>query len=248
MSIIIDRLFTEPKVYNGFQNNEQFYKNYTIKKYINVSNFFPAIISMIILRLFNTPTYIVITIALIVYLYTTYINIMETHKKVEFLNSIIYDGNEEPFENESFLELDPKIVDFYYKNRWYIDYNLTSYRKSLEASNNLLRITHNLKNNLMRDPEQLYENAYIEYKEALNNLHSSIYKMISQTVNDDIFNDNLTILKTLLHKHIFELQKYVIKCGYNKYNINISSIINPTNIEYKDDTKTKTYSPHYSFF
>ena len=117
---------------------------------------------------------------------------METHKKVEFLNSIIYDGNEEPFENESFLELDPKIVDFYYKNRWYIDYNLTSYRKSLEASNNLLRITHNLKNNLMRDPEQLYENAYIEYKEALNNLHSSIYKMISQTVNDDIFNDNLT--------------------------------------------------------
>ncbi len=248
MSIIIDRLFTEPKVYTGFSNNEQFYKRHTIKKYINVANFFPAIITMIVLRLFNVSTYIVIISAIVIYLYTTNINMVETHRKVEFLNSIIYNGNEEPFENESYLELDPKIVDFYYKNRWYIDSNLTAYRKSLESTNNLLRIVFNLRNNLMRDPEQLYENAYMEYKEALNNLHSSIYKMISQTVNDDIFNDNLTTLKALLRRHIFELQKYVIKCGYNKYNINIWSIINPTNIECKDDTKTKTYSPHYSFF
>ena len=72
--------------------------------------------------------------------------------------------------------------------------------------------------------------------------------MISHKVNNDVFNDNLEILKTLLRRHIKNIQQGVIKCGYNLYNINIWSIINPTNIECKDDTKTKGYSPHYSFF
>lgn len=248
MSIIIDRLFTEPNVENGFKNNEIFYKKHTIKQYINVANFYPAVISMVILRLFNVSTYIIIILAIIIYIYTTNKSIVDNQKKLDFLNSIIHNNNEEPFNTESYLDLDPKIVDFYYNNRWYIDYNLTAYRKSLEASNNLLKIVYNLRNNLMNHPEQLYENAYMIYKEALNNLHSSIYKMVSQSMNNSIFNDNLIILKKILHKHIFDIQKNVIKCGYNKYGINIWSIINPTNIECKDDTKTNTYSPNYSFF
>ncbi len=146
------------------------------------------------------------------------------------------------------MEYDHKLIDFYYKNRWYTDFNLTAYRKSLEATNNLLRYTYNLSQNLMRNPEQLYRNAYEEYKEALNNLHSSIYKMVSHSVENDVFNDNLTTLKALLRKHIVDIQRNVIKCGYNLYNINIWSIINPSNIECEDDTKTKNYSPNYSFF
>lgn len=153
MSIIIDRLFTEPNVENGFKNNEIFYKKHTIKQYINVANFYPAVISMVILRLFNVSTYIIIILAIIIYIYTTNKSIVDNQKKLDFLNSIIHNNNEEPFNTESYLDLDPKIVDFYYNNRWYIDYNLTAYRKSLEASNNLLKIVYNLRNNLMNHPE-----------------------------------------------------------------------------------------------
>jgi len=248
MSIIIDKLFPEQEVYSGFKNDENFNKKHNIKKYINVENFFPSIILMVILRLLNISTNIVILSAIIIYFYITNTNINENKKKIDFLNSIIYNGNEEPFETKSYLDLDKNIVNFYYNNKWYIDYNLSAYRKSLECTNNLLEIVYNLRNNLMKDPEQLYENAYIEYKDALNNLHSSIYKMISQTINNDIFNDNLLILKNLLKKHIDDIQKYVIKCGYNKYSINIYSIINPTNLECKNDMNTKTYSSNYSFF
>lgn len=248
MSVIIDKLFTQPKVYSGFRQNEDFYNKLKREQYINVKNILPSVILMIILRMLNISTVYVILGAISIYIYVTYHNIKKNHKKLKLLNSIIFNDCEEPFETESYLELDQNLIDFYYKNRWYIDYNLTSYRKSLEATNNLLRIAYNLKYNLMREPEQLYRNAYMEYKEALNNLHSSIYKMISHKVNDDIFNDNLNTLKKLLRKHIINIQKSVIKCGYNLYGINIWSIINPTNIEYEDDTKTKNYSPHYSFF
>lgn len=248
MSIIIDRLFTKPYVESGFIENEKFYNRLVQKRYINVQNFIPAIIIMIFLRILNFNNQYVFFIALGVLLYTMKTNVEENQKKIKFLNNIMFNDYEEPFETKSYLEYDQKLIDFYYDNRWYIDYNLSSYRKSLESTNNLLRITYNLNENLMREPEQLYRNAYMEYKKALNNLHSSIYKMISQQVNNDIFNDNLIILKKLLRKHIEELQKRVIKCGYNLYDINIWSIINPSNIELENDIKTKGYSQHYSFF
>ncbi len=248
MSIIIDRLFTKPNVPSGFRQDEQFYNAMVRRRYINVRNFIPAVITMTIMRLINLPTNSVIFMGIVAYTVATYYNIQENQKKLKFLNNIIFNDYEQPFDTESYLEMDPSIIEFYYKNKWYIDYNLTAYRKSLEATNNLLRLEYNLKDNLMRQPEQLYRNAYMEYKEALNSLHSSIYKMVSHRVNDDVFNDNLTTLQKLLKEHIKNIQQDVIKCGYNLYNINIWSIINPTNIECEDDTKTKGYSPHYSFF
>ncbi len=248
MPVIIEKLLTKPKVYSGFEQNEKFYQNIKRKRFINVRNFFPAVVIMVILRILYVPSIYVALAALIVYAYTTYTNIIENNKKIDFLDSIMFNDNVEPFEIESYLEYDQKLIDFYYKNKWYADFNLTAYRKSLEATNNLLRYTYNLSQNLMKQPEQLYRNAYEEYKEALNNLHSSIYKIVSHSVEDDIFNDNLTTLQALLRKHIVDIQKNVIKCGYNLYDINIWSIINPTNIECEDDTKTKNYSPNYSFF
>jgi len=248
MSIVIDRLFTQPYVRSGFTNNEKFYNRLVRERYLNAKNFFPAALTMVILRVLNVSNVFVALSGLSVYIYVTKINIEKNMEKLDLLNSLIFNKNEEPFETESYLEMDQSIIDFYYKNKWYVDYNLTAFRKSLQATNNLLRLSYNLQYNLMRDPEQLYRNAYMEYKEALNNLHSSIYKMISDQVNNDVFNDNLTTLESLLKKHIKTLQKNVIKCGYNLYDINIWSFINPKNIELEDDTKTKNYSPHYSFF
>lgn len=248
MSLILDKLFTEPKVYSGFEQNVDFNNKLERKKYINVKNIVPAIVAMILLRLLSLPTYIVLLGALLTYLYFTYRNVGTNKHKLDFLNNILFTPNVQPFETKSYLEYDPKLIDFYYDNRWYINSNLTAYRKSLRAVNNLLRLEYNLEQNTMAYPEQLYENAYLHYKEALNNLHSSIYKMIAQTVNNDIFNNNLTILEKMLKKHIKNIQQSVIKCGYNLYDINIDSYINPSNEECKDDTKAPGYSPNYSFF
>jgi hypothetical protein len=248
MNIIIDKLFSEPYVESGIKQNEKFSNKILLKNIINVKNFLPFVIIMIILRIFNVNNNLTILIGIIVLITTIIYNNNELNKKILFLNNIIYNGEEEPFNLESYLELDHEIVNFYYENRWYINDNLRSYRKSLKATNNLLRIKYNLNENLMIYPENLYKNAYIEYKEALNELHSSIYKMTSHRINNEIFNDNLKKLERILKKHIDEIQKKIIKCGYNKYDINIWSIINPTNIEKENDIKTKNYSPHYSFF
>jgi hypothetical protein len=248
MSIIIDRLFTQPEIYSGFNDDEKFYAKLKRKRYIDIKNFMPSIILAVVFRFLNISLQYILVSTIVLYIYVTNNNIRENQKKIKLLNSIMFNDEEEPFDLQSYLELDQDIVDFYYKNRWYIDCNMTSYRKSLVSANNILRIAHNLEHNLMKYPEQLYQNAYMEYKESLNNLHSSIYKMISQPVNDDIFNDNLIILKKLLWKHIVNIQRKVIKCGYNLYDINMWSIINPSNIELEDDTKSKGYSSHYSFF
>lgn len=242
-SIILDRLFSNPEVESGFNEGDS-----NIKKYINTKNILPAIGIMFLLRVLMMSSQVVLIGGIIGYVVFVYYNLRESKKKLDLLNGILFENQEYPFQIKSYLGNDDQIINFYYKNRWYIDYNLTAYRKSLQAVNNLLKIEYNLTENLMKYPEQLYQNAYLEYKEALNNFHSSIYKMISQTVNDDIFNDNLVILKKILYQHIENIQKNVIKCGYNLYNINIWSIINPSNEECKDDTKTKNYSPHYSFF
>ena len=84
MSIIIDKLFPEQEVYSGFKNDEDFNKKHNIKKYINVENFFPSIILMVILRLLNISTNIVILSAIIIYFYITNTNINENKKKNRF--------------------------------------------------------------------------------------------------------------------------------------------------------------------
>lgn len=240
MSIIIDKLFLKPKVYPGFKEDE-------FKKYVNVKNLFIPVIVLGFFRYYDFSIFYSLLFAFIAFIYIANKNIAERQKKIDFLNSIMYSGNEQPFEVESYLGLAPELVDFYYNIQYYIDYNLTAYRKSLENTNNLLRYEYNLSQNLMKDPEQMYENGRLEYQQALNNLHSAIYKMISHRVNNDLFNDNLTTLKYLLTKHLDKMKK-VIKCGYNLYNLNIWSLPYPSNLDCASDLNDKYYSPNFSFF
>ncbi len=161
MSIVIDRLFTQPDVRSGFADNEKFYNKLVRQRYLNIRNFFPAMVVIVFLRIFNATNLIVALSGLLVYIYYAKINIDSNKKKLDLLNDLIFNNNEEPFETESYLEMDQSIIDFYYKNRWYVDFNLTAFRKSLQATNNLLRISYNLQYNIMREPEQLYKNAYM---------------------------------------------------------------------------------------
>ncbi len=250
-SVVIDKIINpdnNPFIRSGFKQNDAYFSYVLFKRYINVKNIFPVVVIIVFLRIFGLSREMIVVSFIILLILNIYRNKMKYDEKMSVLCETIFNGNEQPFNNECYLEMDNDIIDFYYNNRWYIDYNLTAYRKSLEAVNNILRYEYNIDENLMLNPEQLYENAYIEYKEALNNLHSSIYKMTSHMVNNDVFNNNLSILNTLLKKHIDYMKKKIIKTGYNMYDITRWSIINPNELDTYNDIKSKGYSQHYSFF
>lgn len=244
MGFIIETLFKKPKVFSGIHDIN---KPSPLRLYLNASNIFITLLLILFLRIFDIPQPFILLLASIFFYFISQYYIQEFHHKLDFLNKIMFDDNEQHFDTQSFLEIDPDIVNFYYKIRYYIDDNLSAYRKSLERTNDVLRYHHNLKANLMDQPEQLYENALFNKRDALNNLHSAIYKSISQQVNNDVFNNNLTELDKLLTKHMKDLMK-IIKCNYNKYDITIWSKPNPSNLNCRNDTKDVYYSPNYSFF
>jgi len=237
MSIIIDKLFFKPEIDNGINKIN----------YLQWDNIYPALIALLVLRTLNLPSSIILIGGFITFYYYSTKNAKELNEKLSFLNSILFEDNEEPFNQISFLEYEPKLTDFFFDIKYYIDDNLTAYRKSLLATNNILRYGYNLENNLMQQPEQLYTLILQEYKEALNNFQSLIYKLTSHQVNNDLFQRNMEKLKNLLDKQL-EKAKIKIKDGYNKYDLNIWSLPNPNNLELANDIKDKNYSPHYSFF
>ena len=237
MSIIIDKLFFKPEIDNGINKIN----------YLQWDNIYPALVSLLVLRMLNLPSTVILIGGIIIFYYYSTKNAKELNEKLLFLNSILYEGNEEHFNQISFLEYEPKLIEFFYDIKYYIDDNLTAYRKSLLATNNILRYGYNLENNLMQQPEQLYTLILQEYKEALNNFQSLIYKLTSHQVNNDLFQRNMEKLKGLLDQQV-EKAKLKIKDGYNKYDINIWSLPNPNNLELANDTKDKNYSSHYSFF
>lgn len=239
-NIIIDRLFFSPKVFPGVGLDVK-------PKYIRWGIAFPVVVTLLILRSLNQSSLVILIGGVLVYFYffSRYQN--ELNAKIDFLNSIIYNGNEQPFDMRSYLYLDEELVNFYYNIKYYIEDNLTAYRKSLVNVNNLLKLEFDISKNYMREPEQFYKLALMECKSALNNLHSLIYKLVSHQVNNDLFNDNLATLEKLLKKHLDKL-KGVIKCDYNLYDLNIWSLPYPSNLDLENDLKDKYYSPHYSFY
>lgn len=214
--------------------------------YFTFKQFFPFFCSLIILRFLNFNSYFIFVGSLIVLFLSIYYYKNEFDKKLNFLKELFYNGNEEDFDGRSYLSMDPDIIDFYYDNRFYINDNLTSYRKSLENANNLLRLRFEIDENLMRDPEQLYRTALMEKKESLNNFHSLVYKLVSHDVNNQIFYNNLEKLKLLLDNNLNYI-KFRLK-RYNNNQLTIWSIPNIDAIGDENDMKDVYYSKHFSFY
>jgi hypothetical protein len=236
MAPITARFYSNPIV-NDFPNK---YNYFTFKQ------FFPFFVSLIILRFLNFNSYFILIGSLIILFASIYYYKNEFNKKLDFLKELFYNGNEEDYDGRSYLSMDPNIIDFFYDNKFYINDNLTSYRKSLENANNLLRIRYEVDENLMREPEQLYRTSLMEKRESLNNFHSLVYKLVSHDVNNQIFYNNLERLKILLDKNINHI-KYRLK-QYNNNQINIWSIPNIDAIGDENDMDDKYYSKNFSFY
>lgn len=214
--------------------------------YFTFKHFFPFFVSLIVLRLLNFNSYFIFIGSLFVLFISICYYKIEFNKKLNFLKDLFYNGNEEDYDGRSYLTMDPEIIDFYYDNRFYINDNLTAYRKSLENSNNLLRLRFEIDENLMRDPEQLYRTALMEQRESLNNFHSLVYKLVSHDVNNQIFYNNLEKLKLLLNKNINFIKDRLKQ--YNKNQLTIWSIPNLDAINDENDIGDKYYSKHFSFY
>lgn len=227
--IILDRLFSSPGETIGFANN-----------YYNI---IPSIIAFIVVRLFGQSVIVSLVVSAVVFWYVNKEETEQFTSKMGFFNSLMYNGESEPYNIKNFLSMDRNIVNFFYKNADYIDYNLSAYRQSIESVNNLLQLEHQMAQ-YVRTPEQLFENAMIQYREALNSFHSIIYKLPTDKISNYRFDDNLVELRKLLLIHVNRMLRRLKKLN----GIDISVFSTPTPLKLISDLSDKYYSPHYSFF
>ena len=154
--------------------------------------------------------------------------------------------NEQPDVNQSYLHLDPLIVEFFYDIREYALYNLNSYRKSLRNVNNIILLYHQIKlgvDNIKYNIDVIK----MQRANAINNLHSIIYTLPSTIVSNDKFNRSLKLLQQLTVEYVNDLNKYSEK-QFKDNDITINSYPAQDYGPKPNPAKTMGYSKHYDFF
>lgn len=181
--------------------------------------------------------------------------------QLKFLNNLLFDNNDKyvtsvindnfniqpPFE-QSYLYLNPLIIQFFYNTRENSQYNLTNYISSLRKINDILALSFQM-NIGVENPYQNYKTIKKLYNDALNSYHSIIYSLPSDKIVYKKFNSSLKILQSLLIKHLDDAA-VICKLKTNKEDININTLPNSildSDIG-EDDTKTEGFSYNYSFF
>jgi hypothetical protein len=181
--------------------------------------------------------------------------------QLRFLNDLLFDNRdkyvtsvindnfniEPPFE-QSYLYLNPLIIQFFYNTRENSQYNLSNYVNSLSKINNILALSFQI-NIGVENPYQNYKTIKKLYNDALNSYHSIIYSLPSDKIIYKKFNSSLKILQSLLIKHLDDAT-VICKLKNNKEDINIDTLPNSildSDIN-EDDTKTEGFSCNYSFF
>jgi len=181
--------------------------------------------------------------------------------QLKFLNNLLFDNNDKyitsvindnfniqpPFE-QSYLYLNPLIIQFFYNTRENSQYNLSNYISSLSKINDILALSFQM-NIGLENPYQNYKTIKKLYNDALNSYHSIIYSLPSDKIVYKKFNSSLKILQSLLIKHLDDAA-VICKLKNNKEDINIDTLPNSildSDIS-EDDTKTEGFSYNYSFF
>jgi len=230
MGIIIERLFQSPTVEQGL------YYDFPVK----VRHFYIPILVFIFFRVigYGITTSFILSLAAFAYVFYTH-HTFRIYKR-EFLENLMYNSEIEPYNIQSYLNMDDELVDFFYENKDYIDYNLNAYRCAVENCNNLLHLEFQIFQHSIY-PTQLLSVAKEEKQKALNHLHSIIHKLPSTYVSNTTFNNNLTTLDAMLDRHIREMRKRVDKKDLSIYS-------DPDFDKLENDIYTKDYSKYYSFF
>ena len=178
-----------------------------------------------------------------------FLNELLFYEKDKYVTSVINDNfNINPPFEQSYLYLNPLIIEFFYNTKENSQYNLSNYISSLRAINSLLEINYQMSIHL-ENPFQNYKTMQKLYHDALNNYHSIIYSLPSNKVVYKKFNNSMKILQSLLLKHMNDA-KIICKIKNNREDNNIYTLpdsILDENVS-ANDMKTKGFSENYSFF
>lgn len=182
--------------------------------------------------------------------------------QLKFLNKLCFDGeqwrnfgpnndmNIMPTVKESFLYLNPLVVEFFYNIREYSQYNLSSYVASILCVNNIIKIHQEMKQGL-QNPFANLDLAKEEMTKSLNSLQSIIYKLPISMATNEKYKKSLDTLQSILTRYIIEME--LICERKNKIN-GITSNSKPNdqlNSSFDvaaNDISTRDYNPSYNLY
>lgn len=182
--------------------------------------------------------------------------------QLKFLNQLCFDGqhwrnfgpkndmNIRPMVKQSYLYLNPLIVEFFYNIREFSQYNLSAYVDSVLHVNQVMKLHQDMKQGL-ENPFSNLDVAKEEIAQALNSLESIIYKLPISVTTNDKYTHSVKILQSILTKYTIEMeqtcQRINKKRGYNAITKPDDQLNSSFNVS-PNDTNTREYNPSYDLF
>ena len=178
--------------------------------------------------------------------------------QTKFIEKLLYDNNNwyaydltekfniVPVPDYLYIQYTPKLLNFFYNNKDFGQYNMDSYVLSIVHCNNIVNLQLQILENMNND-YQLLEIMKTEIKYALNAFESIIHKI--NIVRDiDHKSDDLQILLNNIYNKclmtIVNRNENVENSIYKKPN----SILMQSLYTGADDTKTINYNAHYDYY
>jgi len=235
--------------------------------YIFIISFIFFLLSFYEIKLNHILTFL-LSIVIIGYLiqkdfgdFNKYISDKKTQLK--FINKLCFDGNNwrnygtnndmmiQPHVKESYLYLNPLIVDLFYNIRQLTQINLSAYVSTVLHTNNVIGLHEQMKRGVI-DPFSNLDVGKNEMTKALNSLESMIYNIhVNHIIQNKIFTNSVHVLQSILTRYIQEMEdiceRQNKKDGLNVYSkpndqLDSSFMVSP------NDTKTSDYNPSYNLF
>jgi hypothetical protein len=187
---------------NNLENQNYFNLFEQVPNFIKVKYIFIIVLSIFIFNYINVNishlSAIIIGLVIIFYFINkdnnNFISFFNSHEeKIKFLDSILFSDksteqtaalqniqkylNFDPMKLKSYLYLDPVVVQFFFLNSTFVNFHYTAYKSCLMAMNYFIYMHSLFKNPGMNYAYLEMDVAYQLRTEALNNLHSMIYKL-----------------------------------------------------------------------
>jgi hypothetical protein len=143
--------------------------------------------------------------------------------------------------NKSYLYTNPLIVNLLYNIKEYRYYNPSAYRQLIININNLIKLSRK------KNKSKCKYDILMDYKNnALNNLHSIIHNIPSNTINNIKYKTNITALHKLLQEYMTNYKNKVNKKCDDTCDVNIMSSFIYDDMPSADNTeiKYKLYNNH----
>ena len=152
----------------------------------------------------------------------------------------------EDYVKESFLYINPMIIEFYYVNRRYITTSYHNFRKSLQSANDMIALNEDIQIGIKNKKNQ-YEMLLDLQKDCLNYFQSVIYGVSSTNVSNNRFQNSIKLLHEITNNIVNDAaQKIKEQNEKDGYNTNYYPIYQDA--PKPNDTTSFNYNNQFDFF